>query len=177
MDSIFFLVGAIVLNLVLKSAQDKRRAEEARHKRMSQSPNSQTEKTKAETKRKQEKQPSLFQELITIFNEEIEKKTQAGRDPKPISRPKERVESKKQFKSPAYQKEEWAGSQAKVTESAYKDFSPEHYSRGGNRDLDEEARLEAGARQRKKEELKKDIVRGLIFSEILSEPKGSRRGM
>lgn len=166
MNGIFYLVALIILNMVLKNVQDKKNRESSKNKKISEA--------SQKTMKSEAKEPSIFKELYTLLNEEIEKKTQTT-SPKSLKKDT-RAQEVVVEELPKYQKEEWLGSQSEVTESTYKDFSSEHYSRGGHRDLDEEEKFSKKKKEDRNAELKKDIVRGIIFSEILSEPKSLKKG-
>lgn len=184
MRSIGYLIAIIMLNLFLKNIQEKRKTEDTVRKKMSQSreeeglrPEARHElRPRQEAARPKKKEPSLMQEIYDLLNEEVEKKTQGSYSLKGKKKEEEKKPlEEKPKKRPSYQKEEWVGSQAKVTESAYKDYSAEHYSRGGHRDLDEEKRIREEERKKAKAAFKEDILKGIIFSEILSEPKALKR--
>lgn len=167
--------------MFLKNIQEKRKTDEAVKKKMAQSKGQdrtgpQGRDMVKTSKPSKKKEPSFMQELYDLLNDEVEKKTQGsyslkGKKPEKVETPVKNEPKK----VPSYQKEEWVGSQAKLTESSYKDYSAEHYSRGGHRDLDEEKRIREREEQEAKLAFRKDILKGIIFSEILSEPKALKK--
>ncbi len=177
-------IGYLIAIIFLKNIQEKRKTEDTVREKMSQSrgqdglrPDTRNEAGPSpQAARPRKKEPSLMQELYELLNEEVEKKTQGSYSLK--GKKKEEEEKpleEKPKKVPTYQREEWVGSQAKVTESAYKDYSAEHYSRGGHRDLYEEKRIREEERRKAKAAFKQDMLKGIIFSEILAEPKALKK--
>ncbi|MFA5575751.1 MAG: hypothetical protein WCZ27_06015 [Tissierellaceae bacterium] len=137
---LLFFIFIIVVDLLLKSARDKKKIEESKGKREVQ-------------QSKPEKKPGPFADLRRILEEEIQKERQRELEKKAVykveveplrvdKRPEvnfeSRVQTKKLVESPVYEK----------------DSSPKGKSQLANMDF------------------RDSIVRGIIFSEILSEPKG-----
>lgn len=175
MDGIVFIVGAMILNMFLKSSKDKKRMEEARRKRISESNSSEAGNRGQEPLKEKTKPPSIFEEIITLLNHEVDKKVEKKPSHNTAYKGNEIEKSIRDYKTPKPEKEKWVGSQAKVTESLYKDFDANYYSRDGNKKINEETKIEKETTENQRNKLRKDILNGFIFSEILAKPKSLRK--
>ncbi|MBC8590768.1 hypothetical protein [Wansuia hejianensis] len=145
MSPLFFFVIIIVLDIVLKSIRDKKRIEEAKRIRGSQLGkqfNNTTQKGK---------------DIFTVFKEEIEKNME-----RPIQRQLNKEKRKKEIDSKGIVESIDLAKQ----ENQYIRENTEYISSNeiAKSRVSEEVDLRS-------ENLKEDVLKGIIFSEILSEPK------
>ncbi len=143
-NPLFFFVVIFVIDLVLKSAKNKKKVEQARSRRT------------AEIKPLPPKGKSIMQTI----RDEIEKEVQKEAQKQP---------SKRMLKQPIYTDEQLIshkGSMEMMKESEIKKRTQ------WSEDIFKKPVMEESKIQVKRENpLKKDILRGIIFSEIISEPK------
>lgn len=145
MSPLFFFVIIIVLDIVLKSIRDKKRIEEAKRIRGSQLGkqfNNTTQKGK---------------DIFTVSKEEIEKNME-----RPIQRQLNKEKRKKEIDSKGIVESIDLAKQ----ENQYIRENTEYISSNeiAKSRVSEEVDLRS-------ENLKEDVLKGIIFSEILSEPK------
>lgn len=142
---LFFFIIVFVIDLVLKSAKNKKKVEQARRKRT------------AEIKPVEPKGRSIMQTI----REEIEKEAQ-------------KESGKRMLKQPVYKEEQQINH--KNSSEMMKDaeikkrtqWSEDIFQRPATESRKIEVERENSLR---KDSLQKDLIRGIIFSEIISEPK------
>ncbi len=131
---LFFFIIVIVIDLILKSAKDKKKIEQARRKRTGDI----------------EQVPTKGKSIMETIRAEIEKEVQKGSNKK-VDKPKvykEKTSVNMQKDAEMHKRSEW-------TEDVF--LKPV---------------IEASkSKEINQNSLKKDILRGIIFSEIISEPK------
>lgn len=150
---LILLIIWFVINLFIKSANDKRKIEEARRKRAQQLGNLQPSKTR----NVENKRPTFQQEIrktVSTLREEIEKEIQKEKQRKIVTPKKENVYRSKMEINQLPSEE---------------DLNWENYTpRETKVEIQEKTNKEVG---KTVIDVKNDIIRGIIFSEILSEPK------
>ncbi|WFA09548.1 hypothetical protein [Tissierella sp. Yu-01] len=158
MDSpLILLVIWVLINIFIKSANDKKKIEEARRKRAQklgkQTPlNNQTLNKNIETAAKNKKS------IIDVFKEEIEKEIQAQKQTqKKVEKPVIQSETKELTITEITEVEDVIYEDTQIDTPVIKEKSKE---------LDKNDYNPTQA-----VDLKKDILKGIIYAEILSEPK------
>lgn len=139
---LLFFIFIIVIDLVLKSAKDKKKIEQSRQKR-------------TQEMQKQPQRPKPMQDLKKVLEQELEKERQ-----REISRRQEKFNSNKTTTSGVKGVVVGRGTERSPWDG---DIS--------NKNVAEIIKPMAIEVESKKSDLEKDILRGIIFSEILSEPK------
>lgn len=174
-NPILLLVFWFVVNLFIKSAKDKKNIEESRKKRTKQIDKQPIQSKNISNTRKEETRTNSNKNksIIEVFREEIEQEIQKERS---------NQQEKKQFQK----------AKAKEVTPVKRDTSS--FKKDGvkidevfSKQIDEPKLETEGPLMQSKTQLKKpkldpksDVLKGVIFSEILSEPKGIknlRRGM
>ncbi len=161
MDSpLILLVIWVIINVFIKSANDKKKIEEARRKRAQklgkQTPlNNQTLNKNRETTAKNKKS------IIDVFKEEIEKEIQAQK------------QTMKKVEKPVIHSEVEELTMAEITEDEDILYGETQIDISVLNDKNK--KLDKGVyNQTQGIDLKKDILKGIIYAEILSEPKSIR---
>lgn len=164
MDSpIILLIFWFVINLVLKSAKDKKKIEEVRQKRMQQG----NRPLQNNTSTTQRPAPKKNRSIIDVFKEEIEREVQREKEAHRRNEP-----VLKEIKSSPIT--------TKVKEKTVKplpveaDISIESDDSTVLHVIDTAGMIHKTKMNSPSLNLKKDILKGIIYSEILSEPKGLR---
>lgn len=147
---LLFFIFIVVIDLILKSAKDKQKIEEARKRRT----------------QELSKQPGVpttsrpMADLRKILSEEIEKERQ-------------REIEKRQGKTPQRRNTLFNEKKPKVSTVDKKaDIKETSWEiRKEEKSIPESTKLDGIPAQNKERTLREDILRGIIFSEILSEPK------
>ena len=156
---IILLVFWFVINILIKSAKDKKKIEESRRIRAQQIENKpiQNNTTQAMQRQTSERNTNKNRSLIDVFKDEIEKEINKEKQNKPI-KIEQKVNNKK-F----------------VTEDDIErnsNWRDDYFSAN----TDEET-VEIKTYYRKPSlDLKNDLLKGIIFSEILSKPKSIQNG-
>lgn len=160
-NPIILLIFWGLINLFLKSSKDKKKAEEAKRRRINQANLSQNTSTKKKPK-----------SIIDVFKEEIQKE---------IQREKE-AQERKQVTKPYPQKSKSSLVSEKKPEELKKGLADYYQANRSDDEVGQTGELELvrisnshglGKRSSKSSiNFKKDILKGIIYSEILSEPKG-----
>ena len=162
MDSpLILLVFWFVINLIIKSSKDKKKIEETRRKRSQQIDNRpiQNKNTLSTNRDTVQKSNKKNRSIIDVLKEEIErevqkqKQVQTGRDTKPNISEKDRTK---------VSMEDRRIKQSRPVE----EIKPEPIS---NPIVASQERLD-----RPTFDIKNDILKGIIYKEILSEPKSLR---
>lgn len=152
MDGIFLLIFWFIVNLLIKSAKDKKKIEEAKRRRTQELSKSPMERPKSKT---------YFENL----KEELEKEIQREKERK-VSQVPKKTKTQVEPKREVY-----------VDRKTSNEEEPWENRRRTEKEIQEAKSIAAS---KEKADLQKDILRGIIFSEILSEPKSiqnSRRSM
>lgn len=149
-NPLILLIIWFVINLFLKSAKDKRKIEEARRKRVGQLGNLQPSKTS----NVENKRPTFQEEIrrtVSTIREEIEKEIQKDKKRNVVTPKQEKVFHSKleSYQSPSKEDINWdihKPRESTVVEKANNEVSKPTI------------------------DIQNDVLRGIIFSEILSEP-------
>jgi hypothetical protein len=137
---LFFFIIVFVIDLVLKSAKNKKKVEQARRKRTD------------EINPIQPKNKSIMQTI----KDEIEKEVQKDSKKRMVKQPIYKEESTIAHKNSVEMiKNDEMKNRSKWSEDIFEKPITESLKNGEN----------------KKDSLQKDILKGIIFSEIISEPK------
>lgn len=133
-NPLFFFIIVIALDLILKSAKDKKKIEQARRKRTGDI----------------NQEPTKGRSIMETIREEIEKEVQKGSNKKVVEPTiyKEKAKMNMNKDAEMHKRSEWS-------EDVF--LKP----------IIETSKL----KEVREDSLKKDILRGIIFSEIISEPK------
>lgn len=154
---LLFFIFIIVVDLVLKSLKDKKKIEQTKQKRQ--------QELQSEVKMKPnyiEPKTNPSRSIMSTLREEIEKERQ-----KEISRRQVKPEVRENLKSKT---EEKTTSTRMYDDKEYWDKKREKdYIRENN--IHTSTETKATDIEINKINIKEDIIRGIIFSEILSEPK------
>ncbi len=143
---LLFFIFVIAIDLILKSSRDKKKIEQAKQKRT------------GELGKNTPMPSKPIADLRRILEEEVEKERRRELE----KRQKKAIETKGPKPSPKTQQET---SKTPVREQISWEIKPEKESKV------EVSKPTISKIEKKEENLRKDIVRGIIFSEILSEPK------
>ncbi|WMM23502.1 hypothetical protein RBU61_11110 [Tissierella sp. MB52-C2] len=151
---ILFFIFIIVTDLILKSVKDKQKIEESKKKRMPEM-------------NRQPQQSRTLGDLKKILDEELQRERQRGfskRQDKTIEKKNIRVSTREKagnidrgLKRDRYSEE---SNSMNISEDLGTLETPRSMESLNSTNIDD-----------KKEELREDILRGIIFSEILSPPK------
>ena len=167
-NPIILLVFWAVINLLIKSTKDKKKAEEAKRRRQNQGIPPQGPSTSPRHK-----------SIIDVFKEEIEKEIQREKEAqkKKLEPAKGQAKPKpapKREKSPGPPKREEAKPELNYMDKKEIGYIDEPIP-DGRIQVVNVGSLSSGSSGRKLNlNVKKDLLRGIIYSEILSEPKGLR---
>lgn len=168
---LILLVFWFVINILIKSSKDKKKIEEARRKRAQQIENKPLQSKSMQTPQRQT--PSRGQNknksIIDVFKDEIEKEIQREKQKKPIvtaqnksMQPELKVFNKKNINEDVVEKD-----------SSWRD---DYFSANTDIDFDKRQEEIKTTYRESSINIKKDLLNGIIFSEILSEPKGLKSG-
>lgn len=152
---LLFFIFIIVIDLVLKSSKDKKKIEEAKQKR-----EQELQGRPDLNKQKPIQKPESIRGMMSTLREEIEKERQ-----KEIERRQVKTRQTQEVRVNRVNMEE-----KKITQKTYEDN--EYWEKKRKEDYNKkkemvvESRIEINERN-----MREDIIRGIIFSEILSEPK------
>lgn len=163
---IFFIV-VIVIDLVLKSIRDKRKLEEARQKKMGE--------VKAKNFVKPEKENRPIRELRKILEDELQREKEKNL----VEKPKETMETIEKRKT----------RKDLIREQRQKIEKNSELEKMKRRKEERERQMEVSRHEYKtpikqsliakteedKKEFKEDVLKGIIFSEILGKPKSLKR--
>ncbi|MCK9443125.1 MAG: hypothetical protein M0Q14_01125 [Tissierellaceae bacterium] len=143
---ILFFIFIIVVDLLLKSARDKKKIEESKRKKIPQ-------EERQPQQQKQQRKPGPFADLRRILEEEIQKERQKELEQRNTYR--KDIQTPKVDKRPEINYDVQALAKETEKKRIYeKDEFPTKKDQIGHMDF------------------RDSIVKGIIFSEILSEPKG-----
>lgn len=160
-NPVLFFILIIVIDLILKSVKDKKKIEKDRQQRK-ESPNNRTELSRE--KPIQKSQP--IRDIISTLREEIENEKH-----------KELIKRQENTKQNQYTN--LLGDEQTLAKKKYE--ADEYWD--NKRKIEEDIKLQEKSdleKNKTKRDIKDDLVSGIIFSEILSEPKSiknQRRGM
>lgn len=160
-NPVLFFILIIVIDLILKSVKDKKKIEKDRQQRK-ESPNNRTELSRE--KPIQKSQP--IRDIMSTLREEIENEKH-----------KELIKRQENTKQNQYTN--LLGDEQTLAKKKYE--ADEYWN--NKRKIEEDIKLQEKSdleKNKTKRDIKDDLVSGIIFSEILSEPKSiknQRRGM
>lgn len=139
---LLFFIFIIIIDLVLKTAKDKKKIEKAKQQR-------------SQEMQRQPEKPKPMQDLKKILEQELEKerqkeieRRQGKMNPSQTTKPKE----KEVMVEKSFERSSW-------------DINRDE------KNIPENIKPVTIQAENKENDLRKDILRGIIFSEILSEPK------
>lgn len=168
---LILLVFWFVINILIKSAKDKKKIEEARRKRAQQIESNPMKNKNIQTI--QRKTPNRSQNknksIIDVFKDEIEKEIQREKQKKPSNT----EQNKPIITEQKLNNKKFVSEDVIERDSSWRD---NYFS--ANTDIDfNNTQEEIKTYHRKYSiNIKKDLLKGIIFSEVLSEPKGMKSG-
>lgn len=164
-NPLIFLVAIVVIDLVLKSMRNKKKMEETRRNKMEQSGN------KTPTSPRETSRDSPIRELRRILSEEQEREKEGQyKVEKTIDtteKRKTRDDLIEEQRKKIDEHSELAKMQRKIKELE------KEISRNGHKESIKQGLI--AETHGDKNEFKEDIVKGIIFSEILGKPKSIRK--
>lgn len=144
---LLFFIFIIVVDLLLKSARDKKKIEESKKRKI-------PEQGRQPQQQKQPRKSGPFADLRKILEEEIQKERQ------------------REFERKNIQGEVLVEPEPKVERRPKVDYDLGIKPRSVEEKPIQEEKVESAETKTISKGFKEDIIKGIIFSEILSEPKG-----
>lgn len=156
MNPIFFFVIIIVIDLILKSSKNKKKVEQARRQRTGE-----MNRTAPSPKSKS---------IMQTIREEMEKEAQKASDKVVRNQPPKRMVQQKVYTEDQFISHD---NSAELKETEIKNRSRWNHEDVFSKPKVKEVVIEekTQAANGRKNALKSDIIKGIIFSEIISEPK------
>lgn len=167
---LILLVFWFVINILIKSAKDKKRIEEARRKRAQhiESKPLQSKSTQTLQRETLSRGQNKNKSIIDVFKDEIEKEIQREKQKKPVN-----TVQNKPMKQEQNNNNKIINEDVIEKETNWRD---DYFSANTDIDFDKSS-VEIKTSYRKSSiNIKKDLLNGIIFSEILSEPKSMKSG-
>lgn len=178
---LILLVFWFVINILIKSAKDKKKIEEARRKRAQQiesnpMQNKNIQTIQRETPNRNQNQ-NKNKSIIDVFKDEIEKEIQREKQKKPSNTEQNKPIKTEQSK-PIKTEQKLTNKKFVSEDVIERDSSWRDNYFSANTDIDfDNIQEEIKTYHRKYSiNVKKDLLKGIIFSEVLSEPKGMKSG-
>lgn len=163
---IFFIV-VIVIDLVLKSIKDKKKLEEARQKKMGE--------VKGKNFAKPEKENRTIRELRKILEDEL----QGEKEKNPVEKPKETmetIEKRKTRKDLIREQREKIEKNSELEKMKRRKEERQRQMEVSRYEYKTPIKQSLVAKtEEDKKEFKEDVLKGIIFSEILGKPKSLKR--
>lgn len=168
---LILLVFWFVINILIKSAKDKKKIEEARRKRAQQIESKPIQNKSSQTVQREtpNRSQNKNKSIIDVFKDEIEKEIQREKQRKPSNtvqnkpiKQEQKVNNNKNINEDVIEKD-----------ASWRD---DYFSANTDIDFDKSSVGIKTSYKKSPINIKKDLLNGIIFSEILSEPKSMKSG-